>query len=123
MGQHLSLLDQWLPPASKFSPADIPDLTGRIALVTGGNTGIGRETVKQLLVHGATVYLAARSEAKATQAIEELEGETGHRAVFIQCDLANMASVRAAARAYLAREKALHVLFCNGCVRLLFMPS
>ncbi|KAI0314560.1 NAD-P-binding protein [Amylostereum chailletii] len=116
MGQHLSLIDQWFPPRSKFSVEDIPDLSGRVALVTGGNTGIGKETVRQLLAHGAKVYLAARSPAKAQSAIEDLERDTGKRAIFLECDLADLAKTRKAAETFLSQEKELHMLFCNGGV-------
>ncbi|VDB85059.1 unnamed protein product [Peniophora sp. CBMAI 1063] len=116
MGQHFSLLDQWFPPRPLWSVADIPDLTGKVALVTGGNAGIGRELVKQLLTRKATVYLAARSENKATQAIDDLETETGHRARFIRLDLADIFAVRAAAADFLAKESELHLLFANGGV-------
>ena len=49
---------------SPFSVKDIPDLRGKVALVTGGNTGIGRESVLELARQGAHVFLAARNEKK-----------------------------------------------------------
>ncbi|KIN08876.1 hypothetical protein OIDMADRAFT_111517 [Oidiodendron maius Zn] len=47
---------------------DIPDLNGKVAVVTGGNSGIGLQTIKHLAAHGAKVYFTARSEAKANHA-------------------------------------------------------
>ncbi len=48
----------------KYDPTtDIPDLTGKVALVSGANTGIGYETVRELVRHGAKVYMGARSVA------------------------------------------------------------
>ncbi|KAI0266574.1 NAD-P-binding protein [Gloeopeniophorella convolvens] len=116
MGQHASLLTQWFPPAPKFSVNHIPDLTGKVAIVTGGNTGIGKETVRQLLLHNAKVYLAARSQGKAEAAIEELEADTGEKAIFLRLDLADKASVRSSAEEFLSKETQLHMLFNNGGV-------
>jgi NAD(P)-dependent dehydrogenase (short-subunit alcohol dehydrogenase family) len=87
-------------------------------MVTGGNSGIGYETVKQLLIKDATVYMAARSEEKAMEAIGNLEQETKKRAMFLQLDLADLASVRKAAESFLARERKLDILFNNGCAFL-----
>ncbi|TKA63257.1 hypothetical protein B0A49_09162 [Cryomyces minteri] len=54
---------------------DILDLTGKIALVTGRNAGIGSAIVEQLAIHGAKVYLGARSAEKAEDAIRKIETE------------------------------------------------
>ena len=71
-------------------------------MITGGNTGVGKEIVKALLQHNAKVYLAARSPERAAKAIEELRAETGKEAIFLQLDLSDLASVRRAAEEYLA---------------------
>ncbi|KAJ7255678.1 NAD(P)-binding protein [Mycena rebaudengoi] len=110
--------DFW-PPTSTFTPErDIPDLSGTTALVTGGNTGIGYHTVKQLLLKNAKVYLAARSAEKGAEAIRRLEEETKRTAIFIQLDLADLRSVRKAADAFLAQESRLDLLFNNGGVMI-----
>jgi len=59
------IVSQMFPSKPQWSVDQIPDLTGKVILVTGGNTGIGKETCKQLLVKDAKVYLAARSATKA----------------------------------------------------------
>jgi NAD(P)-dependent dehydrogenase (short-subunit alcohol dehydrogenase family) len=81
---------------SGFSTADIPDLTGRTAIVTGASSGIGLETAKALTAHGARVILAVRDEAKGTKAADTLPapGTTEVRLL----DLASLGSVRAFAR-------------------------
>ncbi|KAI0053804.1 NAD(P)-binding protein [Auriscalpium vulgare] len=116
MGQYWSLLDQYFPPKSNWSVDQIPDLTGRVVVVTGGNTGIGKETVKALLTHNAKVYLAARSRRKAEEAINDLEKQTGKSAIFLELDLASKAKIRKAAAEFLNKEKELHILFDNGGV-------
>ena len=68
-----------------------------------------------MLKHNAKVYLAARSQEKATEAIASLKEETGREAIFLQLDLASLASVKAAAQEFLTKEPELHVLFCNAC--------
>ncbi|KAJ7867678.1 NAD(P)-binding protein [Mycena olivaceomarginata] len=103
-------------PPSFLPERDMPDLSGKIAFVTGGNTGIGYHTVRQLLLKNATVYLAARSQEKAADAIRRLEEETAKQALFIELDLADLPSVRRAAEAFLAQEARLDLLFNNGGV-------
>ncbi|KAJ6459649.1 NAD-binding protein [Mycena sanguinolenta] len=112
-----STFSQLYPPSSKFEPQrDMPDLSGKVALVTGGNQGIGFHTVKQLLLKNATVYLAARSPQKAKDAIEMLQADTGRAAIFLELDLADLSSVRRAAEAFLKQESRLDILFNNGGV-------
>ncbi|RPD56661.1 NAD(P)-binding protein [Lentinus tigrinus ALCF2SS1-7] len=122
MGATLSYLWEltWqsFPPRTKFSTDQIPDLTGRVVLVTGGNSGIGYETCKRLLEHNARVYLAARSKEKADAAIASLERETGKQAIFLELDLADLSSVKHAAEEFLSREHELHILFNNAGVML-----
>ena len=108
--------DQSRPPKPKFSVSDIPDMTGKVVIVTGGNTGIGRETVRALLKKNAKVYVAARSREKAEKAIKEelevMEKEGGKgEAVFLELDLAELKKVKKAAEEF-AR-----------CVFVYFFPS
>ncbi|KAI0743734.1 NAD(P)-binding protein [Daedaleopsis nitida] len=104
------------PPKPKWGVADIPNLTGKVMIVTGGNAGIGKETVKALLSRGAKVYMAARNEAKARATIQELFAETGQKAIFLKLDLANLRSVKSAASGFMSKESRLDVLFNSGGV-------
>ncbi|KAG9104133.1 hypothetical protein FRC07_009842 [Ceratobasidium sp. 392] len=96
-----SMYKETFPGKPTWSVNQIPDLTGQVMIVTGGNAGIGRETCKALLNKGAKVYLAARSKSKADDAIEWLKSETGGREpVFLQLDIADLESVRRAAEEF-----------------------
>lgn len=50
-----------------FTPADLPDLKGRVILVTGGNTGLGYQSILAFIKKGAKVYMASRTESKAVR--------------------------------------------------------
>ncbi|KAI0738886.1 NAD(P)-binding protein [Daedaleopsis nitida] len=110
------VLAQFSPPKSKFNADQIPDLAGRVALVTGGSGGIGLETVKVLLQHNAKVYLAARSRSKAESAIASLKQMTGKEAIFLELDLSSLVSIKASAEEFLSKERELHMLYNNAGV-------
>ncbi|KAF5343488.1 hypothetical protein D9758_015647 [Tetrapyrgos nigripes] len=109
-----------IPPKATWSTAQIPDLSGKVMIVTGGNTGIGKDTIEALLEHNAKVYMASRNTEKAMAAIEDLKTKTGKEALFLKLDLADLKSVKAAAEEFMSKEKELHVLFNNGGV--MFCP-
>ncbi|WP_182376293.1 SDR family oxidoreductase [Nocardioides sp. WS12] len=91
------------------------DLAGRTFLVTGANTGIGKETVRALAGRGARVVLAGRSEDKTKAAIDEIAGETGNTDLdFLALDLGDLSSVRKAATTFLESGEPLHVLINNA---------
>ncbi|HEY2080791.1 MAG TPA: SDR family oxidoreductase [Streptosporangiaceae bacterium] len=93
------------------------DLSGRTFLVTGGNTGIGLATARVLAKRGGRVHLACRSEPKGQAAAAAVAAEAGSEQVrFLQLDLADLASVRASAQAFLALGEPLHVLINNAGV-------
>lgn len=116
MGVLFSLITETFPPKSKFNVQDIPDLSGKVIIVTGANAGVGKETAKALLAHNAKVYIAARSQAKAEEAIKELKEDTGKEAIFLKLDLSDLKAVKAAAEEFQSKEKELHVMFNNAGV-------
>ena len=91
------------------------DLDGKTILVTGANTGIGKETARVLAARGATLVIACRSREKGRRAIEEIAAQTGNRRLeLVSLDLSDFASVRACAEGVLARDEPLHVLINNA---------
>jgi NAD(P)-dependent dehydrogenase (short-subunit alcohol dehydrogenase family) len=86
---------------SGFTTADIPDLAGRTAIVTGANSGIGLEAAKALTAHGARVVLAVRDAARGEAAAAALPGPGPHEVRLL--DLASLDSVRAFASDWAAQ--------------------
>ncbi|KAI0028223.1 hypothetical protein K488DRAFT_59156 [Vararia minispora EC-137] len=117
-----SFSEKWPPKPTWKAPEDVPDLTGQMFLVTGGNAGIGLETCRVLIARNARVYLAARSEERARAAMDEITKSTGKSDIhFLQLDLADLVSVRKAAEEYISKEQELHVLINNAGV--LYSPG
>ncbi len=93
------------------------ELSGQTFIVTGGNTGIGLATARALVARGGRVHLACRSEQKGRAAVATIAAATGSdRAAFLQLDLADLGSVRAAAQTFLSSGEPLHVLVNNAGV-------
>lgn len=92
-------------------------LVGKVAVVTGANTGIGRETARGLLREGATVILAVRDVEKGEAARADIVASTGYAdAEVMELDLASTASIRRFAAAFRARFDRLDVLVHNAGV-------
>ncbi|WP_328998448.1 oxidoreductase [Kribbella sp. NBC_00709] len=96
--------------------ADIPDLTGQVALVTGATSGLGYETALELLKHGADVLVAARNPEKAAKAAETLTQQVGRAPTVLELDLADLASVEKAADEVLTTYDRLDLLINNAGV-------
>jgi NAD(P)-dependent dehydrogenase (short-subunit alcohol dehydrogenase family) len=100
-----------------WGAADIGDLTGRIALVTGANSGIGYQTAAALAEHGAHVILACRDTERARRARDTMESELERSSLeLLHLDLADLVSVRGAAATVLSTHARLDVLVNNAGV-------
>ncbi|KAJ3089975.1 hypothetical protein HK102_005019 [Quaeritorhiza haematococci] len=101
--------------ATDYSANDVPDLTGKVAVITGANVGLGRESAFALARKNAHVILACRSKEKALPVVEEIKKETKNEKVeFLQVDLASFASVQNFCKEFLAKDLALHILMNNA---------
>ena len=95
---------------------DIPSLEGRVALVTGGNSGLGLECVRALAKRGATVILACRSRGKAETAKARCLQEGLSRLDLLDLDLADQGSIQRAVDAICERYGHLDLLLNNAGV-------
>ena len=101
----------------KWTHLNIPDQTGRIAVITGANSGIGLEAARELAGKGATVVLACRTESKALAAMADIrQSYPNARLEFHALDLASQKQVRASAAALKALHPRIDLLINNAGV-------
>ncbi|MGL6133423.1 MAG: oxidoreductase [Prochlorococcaceae cyanobacterium] len=101
-----------------WTTADIPDQSGRLALITGAISGLGLETARALVARGATVILGCRSRTRAECARQELLGAVadGGAVDLLDLNLADLASVLRAAQELVGRYGRLDLLINNAGV-------
>ncbi|KAK7056097.1 NAD-binding protein [Favolaschia claudopus] len=99
---------------------NLPDLHGKVVIVTGGNTGIGYATIQILARRGAKVYMAARNESRAKEAIYKMQSDSkglGEGSVeWLELDLSDPRSAARAAQTFLGKERRLDMLINNAAV-------
>ncbi len=98
--------------SEKWDERNIPDQHGRVAVVTGANTGLGFETARMLAERGARVVLAVRDVEKGKQAAARIAGDIGVQAL----DLASLDSIRSAAADLRALHPRIDLLINNAGV-------
>lgn len=106
-------------PPAKWDANDIPSQHGKIAIVTGSDSGIGYVTARELARKGANVVLACRNEEKTNDALERMRTEIKDAAEagtieFMMLDLAILASVRSFAEAFRSKFNRLDLLVNNA---------
>jgi NAD(P)-dependent dehydrogenase (short-subunit alcohol dehydrogenase family) len=102
---------------AKWTAADIPDQTGRVAIITGANTGLGYETALALAEHGAHVVLAVRNLDKGKDAAARITAKSPHAEVALQeLDLTSLESIRAAADQLRSEHDRIDLLINNAGV-------
>ncbi|KAF9429865.1 hypothetical protein BGZ76_001085 [Entomortierella beljakovae] len=108
----------------RFSHDQIPDLAGKVAIVTGANTGLGYAIAVSLAANGAHVFFACRSKERALDAIEKARAEikknypnaSDPKMEFLELDLCDIKKTHKAAKDFLARNLPLHILVCNAAL-------
>jgi NAD(P)-dependent dehydrogenase (short-subunit alcohol dehydrogenase family) len=97
--------------------ADIPDQSGRTAVVTGANGGLGLETARALAGAGADVVMAARNQERATEAMEQIRATAPEaKLTLVELDLGSLDSVQKAAEEILTAHQTIDVLVNNAGV-------
>jgi len=101
----------------KWTASDIPDLKGKIAVVTGANSGLGYYTCLELARKGAHVVLAARNKEKGFAALERIKLEIPEADLqFMKLDLANLETIKHFADAFIEEYERLDILINNAGV-------
>lgn len=99
-----------------FTASDIPSLEGKVILVTGGNSGLGKQSVLEFARHGAKeIWLASRSTEKSDEAIADIKKEVPDANIKpLSLDLTSLESVRNAARTFTQSSEQLDILMLNA---------
>lgn len=108
-----------MSPSTTWSIRDIGGLSGKTAVVTGANNGLGFETTRALAHHGAHVVLACRDTARANGAVARLRADVpGASAEVVALDLSMLSSVRAFATEFRSRHASLDLLVNNAGIMM-----
>ena len=115
-----SLRQQWFPSESPtLTEENVPRQDGKVFIVTGGNSGCGFELINALYPSGATIYMAARSQDKAEQAIQQIKSKwpnaTNPSTIkYLHLDLNDLTTIKSTAETFMKQETKLHVLWNNA---------
>lgn len=111
---------QFFPPKPKYTQHDVPsDLRGKVYVVTGANSGMGKELARVLYAKHAKVYVACRTEEKGAETIDDIKKAvpaSKGELVSLKLNLSDLRDVREAASIFLSRESKFHILFNNAGV-------
>ncbi|MCL2587220.1 MAG: SDR family NAD(P)-dependent oxidoreductase, partial [Firmicutes bacterium] len=99
----------------RWTLANMPDQTGKVAIVTGANTGLGFETALHLASKGASIVLAVRSLERGQKAIDRILSKIPTAALsLVKLDLGSLESVKSAAKEILEKHQQIDILINNA---------
>ncbi|WP_420640698.1 oxidoreductase [Candidatus Leptofilum sp.] len=102
-------------PNNNWTAKQIPDLTGKVIIVTGANSGIGLESAREFARKGANVVLACRSMDKAKAALDDIQQEIPNaKAEIMRLDLASLESIQAFSESFKGKYGRLDILLNNA---------
>ncbi|GKZ75837.1 hypothetical protein AnigIFM56816_003293 [Aspergillus niger] len=115
---------QFFPPRPTFTVSDVPSQNGKVIIVTGGASGIGRELVRMLYGKGATVYLAGRSESQTQATIHSIQenhatttpNTPAGELYYLPLHLEDLTTIKSTVAAFASRESRLDLLVNNAGV-------
>lgn len=100
--------------ARKFAAKDIPDLTGKTAVITGGTAGIGLESAIELARHGADVFVLGSNETRGRQAVETIHERTGKRVTYVNLNLGSIKASKRTGAEIKKKVKSIDILLLNA---------
>ncbi|KAH8807806.1 hypothetical protein F5884DRAFT_704123 [Xylogone sp. PMI_703] len=109
------------PPKPHFTENSINSQAGKVFIVTGASSGVGKQLAQILYSHDAKVYVAARSREKADSAIADIKTAfpgSGGGLVFLHLDLNDLTTIKKSAEEFLSKETRLDVLWNNAGVMI-----
>ncbi|ODQ79486.1 hypothetical protein BABINDRAFT_13818 [Babjeviella inositovora NRRL Y-12698] len=110
-----NILENYHPPAPSFLSKDYLSLSGKMVIVTSGNSSVDLEAVKLLGVTGAKIYIFFRNEASTLQAIEDIKKTIKNADMhFVKVDLSDLIAIKPASEELLARESRLDLAIHNA---------
>ena len=105
---------------AKWREEDIPNLNGKVVLVTGGNSGIGFETIRVVAKKGASVVMASRNLERGQNALDKIKNELPESKIeLLQLDLADLTSVEKFCTIFLKKYHRLDYLFNNAGIMMI----
>ncbi|KAL3421161.1 putative short-chain dehydrogenase [Phlyctema vagabunda] len=110
---------QLFPPKATFTEQNLADQTGKVFIVTGSSTGVGKALAEILYSHNAKIYIAARSEERSQAAIESIKSKFPNSKgalAFLHLDLGDLSTIKKSAEDFLGKEDRLDVLWNNAGV-------